>query len=179
MNKKSKDKKEKGKKSEGIADSVIQGLGKIIPPLGNLIQSLEKSDVFKERLGTINKEVERKLKEAPLKKIERTIIPPKTTFRGKRPSLEREEPVLKRQKDIIVDIFDEEECIKIIAELPGVEKKDIKTKVEGSLLTISAKSSFREYYKEVTLPCLVKEEIGLVYKNGILQIKLEKRKERR
>ena len=161
--------KEKKEESGGVAGSAIHGLGKIIPGLGGLIEGLEKSDAFKERLGTINKEVERQLKEAPLKKAERTIIPPKTSFRGK--TLRKEEPILKKQKEIIVDIFDEKDYIKIIAELPGVEEKDIKTKVEDNLLSISAK----KYYKEVNLPCSVKEKIDAIYRNGILQIKLEKK----
>ncbi len=168
-----KDKKEKDE-TGGVAGSAVRGLGKIIPGLGSLIEGLEKSDAFKERLSTINKEVERQLKEAPLKRTQRTTIPPKTGFRSKT-LREESSPIPKKQREIIVDIFDEKDYIKIIAELPGVEEKDIKTKVEGNLLTISAKGTLKEYYKEVNLPCSVKEKIDAIYKNGILQIKLEKK----
>ena len=175
QNSKTKDKEE----SEGAAESVLHGLGKIIPGFGGIVKGLEKSDAFQQRLSTINKEIERQLKEAPLKKVEqegvrRTIIPPRTTLGSPRPTAKVESPPVKKQKEVIVDIFDEENYIKIIAELPGVTEQDIKTEVRGSLLTISATGISREYYKEVILPCPIKGELDSSYNNGILQLKAEK-----
>ncbi|MEA3485999.1 MAG: Hsp20/alpha crystallin family protein [Candidatus Aerophobetes bacterium] len=167
-------KEPKKKESGGVAGGVLRGLGKVIPGLGDVVKGLEKSDAFKERLSIINKEVERQLKEAPLKRVERTTIPPRTTLENRRLSSKVESPHLRKQKEVIVDIFNEGDYIKIIAELPGVEEKNIKTKVKGNLLTISAKGTFKKYYKELILPCLVKEKIDSIYKNGILQIKAEK-----
>ncbi|PIW11547.1 MAG: hypothetical protein COW35_06550, partial [Candidatus Infernicultor aquiphilus] len=64
-------KKENGKEEEeGIAGGILKGIGKMIPGLGGLFKGLEKSPAFKERLKRIDEEVERKLKEAPLKKTE-------------------------------------------------------------------------------------------------------------
>jgi len=165
--------------SGGVVGDVFQGLGKIIPGLGGIVKGLEKSDAFKERLSTINKEVERQLKEAPLKKVgqegvRRTIIPPKTTLQNHRVSSKKEGPPPRKQKEVVVDLFDEGGYIKIITELPGVRKKDIKTEVEGNLLIISTIGISQKYYKKVTLPCSVKGEMDLSYKNGILQIKAEK-----
>jgi len=62
----------------------------------------------------------------------------------------------------------------VIAELPGVDEKDIKAEVKGNLLILSARVTGREYYKEIELPCLVKAELNLTYKNGILQITIKK-----
>jgi len=81
---------------------------------------------------------------------------------------------LKKQRAVIADIFDEGNYIKIIAELPGVAEQDIETEVKGELLTIAAKGISREYYKEVTLPCPIKEELDSSYRNGILQLKAGK-----
>lgn len=169
----------KEEESGGVAGGVLRGLGKVIPGLGNIVEKLEKSDAFRERLSTIDKEIERQLKEAPLKKvgqeeIRRTIIPPKTTLRNHRPLSKAAGPPLRKQKEVIVDIFDEGDYIKIIAELPGVTEQDIKTEVKGNLLTISAKGISQEYYKEVTLPCPIKGEPYSSYKNGVLQIKAKK-----
>jgi HSP20 family protein len=177
--KEKKDKEPKEEESGGVAGGVLRGLGKLIPGLGDVVEGLEKSDAFKERLSTINKEVERQLKETPLKKVEqegvrRTIIPPRTTLGSRRSTSKAESPPLKKQKEVIVDIFDEGDYIKIIAELPGVTEQDIKTEVKGNLLIISAMGISQKYYKEITLPCSIKDELYSIYKNGILQIKAEK-----
>jgi len=172
--------KEEKEESGGVAGGVLRGLGKLIPGLGDVTKGLEKSDAFQQRLSVINKEVERQLKEAPLKKVgqegvRRTIIPPRTTLGGRQPSSRAEVPPLKKQRELMVDIFNEGEHIKVIAELPGVTEQDIKTELRGNVLIISATSPSREYYKEVTLPCPVKGEINSSYNNGILQIELGKK----
>jgi len=175
QNSKTKDKEE----SEGAAESVLHSLGQIIPGLGGIIEGLERSDAIQQRLSTINKEIERQLREAPLKKVgqegvRRTIIPPGTTLRSRQPPSGAQAPPLKKQKEVIVDVFDEGDHVKVIAELPGVTEKDIKTEVKGNVLVISATGISREYYKEVTLPCPVKGELDASYKNGVLQLKAEK-----
>jgi Molecular chaperone (small heat shock protein) len=187
-----KDQEEKVKEPEeeesvGVAGGVLRGLGKLIPGLGDVTKGLEKSDAFQQRLSVINKEVERQLKEAPLKKVgqegaRRTIIPPTNRVRGtvnghgfRQPPSRAEAPPLKKQREVIVDIFDEGDYIKVIAELPGVTEQDIKTELRGKVLIISATSLSREYYKEVTLPCSIKGEMNSSYNNGILQIELGKK----
>jgi len=177
--KEKKDKESKEEETGGISGSVLRGLGKLIPGLGDITKGLEKSDAFKERLSTISKEVERQLKEAPLKKVgqegvKRTIIPSKTTLHNYQLSSKVASPPLRKQKEVVVDLFDEGGYIKIIAELPGVRKKDIKTEVKDNILIISTIGISQKYYKEVTLPCSVKGEMDSSYKNGILQIKAEK-----
>ena len=163
----------------GVAGGVLRGLGKLIPGLGDVVEGLEKSDAFQQRLSIINKEIERQLREAPLKEVgqegvRRTIIPPRTTLGSRQPPSRAEAPPLKKQKEVIVDVFDEGDHVKVIAELPGVAEQDIRTEVKDNLLTISAKGISRKYYKEITLPCPVKGEIDSSYKNGILQLKAEK-----
>jgi len=171
--------KEEKEESGGVAGGVLRGLGRLIPGLGDVVKGLGKSDAFQQRLSVINKEVERQLREAPLKKVEqegvrRTIIPPRTTLGSRQPPSRAEAPPSKKQKEVIVDIFDEGDHMKIVAELPGVAEEDIKTEVRGSILIIAAKGISREYYKEVTLPCPVKGELDSSYKNGSLQLKAEK-----
>ena len=163
---------------ERTAEGILYSLGQIIPGLGSLVNSLEKSDVFQERLGTINSEIERQLREAPMKKAGegriRSIIPPRTTLRGGQTPVKTETAILKKQKDAMVDIFDEGDCIKIIAELPGVAKEDIRTELKDSLLIISGTSAFTKFHKEVTLPCPVKGKLISNYRNGVLELKAEK-----
>jgi len=84
-------------------------------------------------------------------------------------------PVVEEEREPVVDVFDEADYIQIIAELPGVFKKDIHLEIKGDILEISAKSEKRRYSKEVLLPHKVKKE-GMIssYKNGILEVKFQK-----
>ena len=84
-------------------------------------------------------------------------------------------PVVEEVREPIVDIFDEEDHILAIVELPGVEEKDIKLEIEGDILKLAATSKSGEYAKEVLLPARVKSEmVKSTYKNGILEIHLPK-----
>jgi len=163
---------------EGVTEGALRGLGKIIPGFGELFKGLEKSEAFQERLKAADAEIEHQLEKAsPLKKVEGTrgsIIPPKTTLKVSRTTLREEAAVQPPQREVTTDIFDEGDYLKVIAELPGIDEKDIKARVKGNQLVISAQAAGRQYYKEIELPCLVKEELNLSYKNGILQVRIKK-----
>jgi len=87
------------------------------------------------------------------------------------------EPQPAVEKEVLVDIFEEDNHLKIIAELPGVEEGDIKVELKENRLIISADTPQRKYHKEVALPCAVKGEPETSYKKGILEIELEKEAE--
>ena len=164
--------------AEGITQGALRGLGKIIPGFGELVKGLEKSEAFQERLKAADAELERQLeKSPPLKRVEgtrRSIIPPKTTLKVSRTTLREEAAAPPPQREVVADIFDESDYLKVIAELPGVDEKDIKAEVRDNLLILSAQATARGYHKEIELPCLVRDELSSTYKNGILQITMEK-----
>ena len=84
-------------------------------------------------------------------------------------------PVVEEVREPIVDVFDEEDHILVIAELPGVTEDKIKVEVAGDILNVSASDTDRKYAKEILLPSKVKKEgIKSSYKNGILEITLPK-----
>jgi HSP20 family protein len=80
-----------------------------------------------------------------------------------------------KEREPIVDVFEEEGYLRVMAELPGVEENEINLKVEDNTLTISTGTSARTYYKKVELPTAVKKEVTeSSYRNGILEVKLKK-----
>lgn len=198
------------RKRGGAAGGVLRGLGDVIPGLGRMLEGLEDSAAFQERLEAINKEVDEKLRETPLKRVEgggidigigglgKGSIP----GRGSIPKMERgfsirslaeEKPAFEVkerkpkskgqraakpqptvEKEVSVDIFEEDKHLRIIAELLGVDEGDIKVGLKENSLIISVSTPSRKYHKEVALPCPVRGEPGTSYKNGILEIKLEK-----
>jgi len=85
--------------------------------------------------------------------------------------------VVNEVREPIVDVFDEEERLVVIAELPGVEESDVHLEVRDDILELTAEARERKYRKEVLLPSPVDaDSMESTYKNGILEIKLLKRK---
>ena len=79
-------------------------------------------------------------------------------------------------REPLVDVINENEQVRVIAELPGVEKTDIKTTVADDILTIRVDSP-RKYYKQVQLPVSVDQDTPKAsYTNGVLEIVLRKQK---
>jgi len=79
------------------------------------------------------------------------------------------------EREPLIDVIESENNIKVIAEIPGVEKNEIKLKTTEEELKITVDNPERKYRKEVKLPCKVNPETAeATYKNGILEVKVEK-----
>jgi HSP20 family protein len=92
-----------------------------------------------------------------------------------------EQPALEPMdsREPLVDVINEPEQVRVVAELPGVEKSDIKTTISEDALTIKVDSATRKYYKEVQLPSSVDSDSSRAsYNNGVLEIALRKMKPR-
>jgi len=75
----------------------------------------------------------------------------------------------------LIDIFQENNWINIIAQIAGFNKETLKINVTDQKLTISAKAKDRKYYKSLNLPKVVIPNVmHTTYKNGVLKIKLKK-----
>jgi HSP20 family protein len=82
-------------------------------------------------------------------------------------------PVVEEVREPIVDVFDEAGRIQVVAEMPGIEEKDVKVELRGDILNISAEGAGRKYQKEILLSREAEpEEMTWAYKNGILEIKI-------
>ena len=96
---------------------------------------------------------------------------PQTSTRT--PRLDPEE-----KREPLADVIPGENEVRVIVELPGVVKKDIKLSGTVDKLTISVDSPERKYYKEVKLPAKVDvKQAKSKYKNGVLDITVPKMKE--
>jgi len=85
---------------------------------------------------------------------------------------------IKEKREPLVDVITTNGEVKVVAELPGVEKKGIKLDGTESSLTISVDTPERKYYKKVELPAKVDiKKTKASYKNGVLEVTLQKKKE--
>ena len=91
----------------------------------------------------------------------------------------------------LVDIFEEPDVIRLVAEVPGVRPEDVKISVEGNLLTIQGtkeqvaeekaekvhryERTYGEFERTFTLPGTVNPEaIKATYEHGLLTLLLPK-----
>jgi len=82
---------------------------------------------------------------------------------------------VKEEREPLVDVMSTDGEVKVIAELPGVEKEDIKLHGTENVLTLSVDTPERKYFKEIELPAKVKfKEAKTTYKNGVLEVTLPK-----
>jgi HSP20 family protein len=75
------------------------------------------------------------------------------------------------QREPVVDIIKDVDKLKIIAELPGVTKSDLRITANETSLTLESLSGERRYNKKIELPNEIETSSGKSsYKNGILEV---------
>ncbi len=75
----------------------------------------------------------------------------------------------------LVDVVEDDDEIIVVAEVPGVEKDEIKVRIKGTSLTIHANNPERPYHKVVELPAKVqKQDAKSAIRNGVLEVRLKK-----
>lgn len=92
-----------------------------------------------------------------------------------------------------VDIEEDEKHLRIVAEVPGIEEKDLTVSLERNMLIISGEKkeekkekdaakryvvserSFGSFYRSVALPDdIIAESVKANFKNGVLRVEMEK-----
>ena len=85
---------------------------------------------------------------------------------GLLPTSETREPFV----DTLVD--EKEKVLKLVAEMPGVDKKDVKVVVNDKTISIDAEHGEKKYHAKVPIPHKVdKDSAKASYKNGVLELK--------
>jgi len=174
------EKRKKKTKEEGI--NIDFGLGGLFKGIGNFIDTVNKLAEKGEELsrtGEIKFSGLEKIK--GLKDLKGVYGLNIRTLADGRPSVQPfgnirktpKGPVVEEVREPIVDVFDEAEEIHIVAEMPGIEEKDINLDINGDILNISSEGEKRKYQKEILLSRPAKkDDMTWTYKNGILEIKI-------
>jgi HSP20 family protein len=85
------------------------------------------------------------------------------------------EPIIEEVREPLVDVFDEGEQLMVLAEMPGVEARDVKVALRGREMELSASRDEWRYHKSFELPSPADPgTVKLSEKNGIVEIRCAK-----
>jgi HSP20 family protein len=170
--------------------------GSFFGDIEKFIEELEKemAKSFKQLEGEMPKEMfkERRLPDGTIRreygpfvygysvKIGPDVKPIIREFGNMKPDLGGEKGShlnLQKRREPLIDVMEDSNNIKVLAELPGVEKKDIQLYATSNSMTINVDNPQRKYFKELKFPSDVEESTAVtIYKNGILEIVFDKKK---
>jgi len=151
---------------------ILHQVSQLIPGLGGLVQEMEKSEIFRERIREVNQELIRRLKGTPTGVERRSAIPHTSALPVRRTVQRQDRSAPLPQKEIMVDVFDEGDFLRVVADIPGVNQPDIQVEVRGETLLLMISNHVRK----IVLPVPVDRVPQTELKNNILQIILRKAK---
>jgi HSP20 family protein len=77
--------------------------------------------------------------------------------------------------DVHFDVHETDESVRVVADVPGVEKEAIDLKCDGTTLYVDATGDGREYRERVDLPTRVDEHSAdATYNNGVLEVAFDR-----
>ncbi|MEN8220960.1 MAG: Hsp20/alpha crystallin family protein [Pseudomonadota bacterium] len=85
------------------------------------------------------------------------------------------EAVVQEVREPITDVFEEDDHILVVAEMPGISANDVQIESKDDVLTFTAEHGDKKYHKELLLPrnC-PKDKIQIACNNGVLEIRCPK-----
>ena len=87
-------------------------------------------------------------------------------------------PLISSEREPLADITAKDKEIKVILEMPGVNKENIKINAYDTTLEVRSDNPQRKYHEVIDLPPEADVETARsTYKNGILEIVFDKKKE--
>ncbi|MXR52461.1 Hsp20 family protein [Halovenus sp. WSH3] len=77
--------------------------------------------------------------------------------------------------DVHLDIHERDDEIRVVADIPGVEKEAIDLQCDGETLQLDAGNGERRYSERISLPGRVDEHsASATYNNGVLEVVFER-----
>jgi HSP20 family protein len=174
MTKKRSDNDSGGSLDAGLG-GILKGLGSLVEKLGDLAETGEEFSRTGELKGKDGKEVKGIYGFTVKVGLGDDNKPRVEPFGNIRKDRESGRTVVQEIREPAIDIFEEDDHILVVAEMPGVALGDVKITVEDDLLTISAERGDKKYRKEVLLPAsTTREKTEVTSNNGVIEIKCSK-----
>jgi HSP20 family protein len=156
---------------EGGSGGILKGLGDLIEKLGSLAENGENLSQTGEINGKDMKGIYGFTVKVGLGDDKPRVEP----FGNIRRDRESGRTVVQEVREPSVDVFEEDDHVLVVAEMPGISVDDVKITVEEDLLTFTAEHKDKKYRKEVLLPAsFPREKIQVSCNNGVVEIKCVK-----
>jgi len=102
----------------------------------------------------------------------------KSPFTGTRRFSYQQQPTISSEREPLVDVSATDKEVKMIVEMPGIKKENIKINAYEDSVEILSNDSQRKYHKVIDLPLQADiETVRSTYNNGILEVIFNKKKE--
>ena len=89
-----------------------------------------------------------------------------------------EQPSLSSEREPLIDVSSTDKEVKVIAEMPGVKKENIKINAYDNSVEITSNDPQRKYHKVIEIPTEADTNTAKsTYNNGILEVIFNKKKE--
>jgi HSP20 family protein len=165
------------RRSDGGIEGMLRGLGDLVEKLGELAETGEEL----RRNGTIETNTSRGRQVKGVYGFtvkvglgeEGEAKPRVEPFGNIRRDDETGASVVQEVTEPMVDVFEEDGHVQVVAELPGIGEEDLELELHGDVLSIQAARGDKKYRKEVLLPRSFDAD-GMQHscRNGILEVKL-------
>jgi HSP20 family protein len=179
-------KKSMEKKKDKEKDGSLRGLGALGGIFSGLTELVERLGELAEKGEELSKTGNIDLKGSQGKDLKAVYgLSVKTGLGGKGVEVEpfgnvrqdraTGEPVVQEMHEPLVDVFEEDDHVLVLAEMPGVDAEDVQVNLDDDILTLSAVGEDRKYRKEVLLPgSFQPDKMTVSCRNGIVRIKCMK-----
>jgi HSP20 family protein len=156
----------------------LSGLGTVIEKLGELAETgeaLHKSGTFSDADGKLKGVYGFHIRTG-LGGEGVTVEP----FGNVRKDEKTGQAVVDEVREPMVDLFDEQDCVIVVAEMPGVAEEDVKLDLQDDILTIAAQRGDAKYRREVLLPAtFAVDRMSCKCHNGVLEVRFAKQADRK
>ncbi len=85
------------------------------------------------------------------------------------------ETVVEEAREPLVEVYEEEDHLLVVAEIPGVSQEQVQLELSENKLTIDAQRGEHHYHKQLTLPAVCsREKMQWDCKNGMLSVRFQR-----
>jgi HSP20 family protein len=89
-------------------------------------------------------------------------------------------PLVSSEREPLADLTTTDKEVKVVVEMPGVSKENIKVNVYDNSLEVTTTGTDRKYHEVIEIPPETDiETVTSTYKNGILEIAFKKKEQRK
>jgi len=104
----------------------------------------------------------------------------KSPMMGRGASFFEQQPSISSEREPLIDISTTDKEVKVVVEMPGVKKENIKINAYEKTVEITSEDPERKYHKTIEVPEYIDlENAKSNYNNGILEITFQKKEQQR